>query len=102
MSFANTKRKIEAEKSNINGDFREARVNPLRSNETTKWIKKHGSLNENYRQDMLDKKDMTDLATIFYRLSNDREELKMGAVVRMFKNIGIHVSKYEIKKVTNT
>jgi len=28
--------------------------------------------------------------------------LKMGAVVRMFKNIGIHVSKYEIKKVTNT
>ena len=102
MSFSNTRRRVEAERSNVTGGFREARINPLRTNDTKKWIKKRGSVNENYRQDISDKKDMCDLATVFYRLSGNQEQVHMEEVIKMFKNINIWVTKYEVKKVTNS
>ena len=45
---------------------------------------------------------MCDLATVFYRLSGNQEQVPMEEVIKMFKNINIWVTKYEVKKVTNS
>jgi Ca2+-binding EF-hand superfamily protein len=74
------------------------KINPLKSHITTKWLKTRGSVNFDYSRSLSEKKQLSELKTLFERFDGDGSgTLDMDEVTILFELAGLKMSRKDVK-----